>query len=225
MRLACYLTVLGSFCLATSALADSIELINGDVLHGQVLSLDATELKLKSESLGELKLPRAKIAAIQLGDKKPAPAPAVKSDEAPAKPAATAKPAPGTPEDAIRQLQQGGLDSGTMKLIEQALPVFGASPEAKQYFSDRVEGLISGDIDIGAIRKDAQQVVDELEGLKQDLGPQTGPALDPYLGILKRFLRETAPPGTAKPGDKPAPKKPLDDDLRKLEKELKSGST
>ncbi len=220
MRTTCCWALVVVICGANIGWADSIELANGDVLHGTVLSLDAKELKLQSETLGEVKFPRAKIAAIHLGDKKPAPAPTAAGAVAD-KPVA---PAPGTAQDAIRQLQQSGVDAGTMKLIEQALPVFGASPDAKKYFTDRVEGLISGDIDIGAIREDAQKVVDELEGLKQDLGPQTAPALDPYLGILKRFLRETAP-GGGQPAEIAPRKKPLEDDLRKLEKELKSGAT
>jgi hypothetical protein len=100
------------------------------------------------------------------------------------------------------------------------------SPEAQEYFSERVGGLISGQLDVGDIRKDAEKAVTELEDLKREFGPQMGPAIDPYLGILKRFLRETAPAAdqpAASPSDRHAPK--LEDDLRKLEKELKSGPT
>src|SRR5690606_18489130 len=113
--------------------------------------------------------------------------------------------------------------------VTDAIPLLNTSPDAQKYFSDRVGGLISGQMDIGDIRNDAEKAVAELEDLKREFGPQMGPAIDPYLGILKRFLRETDPtPGAEKPGgspsDRPAAPK-LDKDLRELERELKSGPT
>ncbi|MCA9071049.1 MAG: hypothetical protein KDA84_19110, partial [Planctomycetaceae bacterium] len=54
---------------ASSVQGDTIELANGDVLNGQVISLDGKELVLKSDLLGELKLDRKKVSAIHLGDK------------------------------------------------------------------------------------------------------------------------------------------------------------
>src|SRR5687768_9163868 len=55
--------------LVLPVMADTIEMTNGDVLNGQVISLDGKELVLKSELLGELKLAREKVSAIHLGDK------------------------------------------------------------------------------------------------------------------------------------------------------------
>ncbi len=84
---------LGMFC-AGPLRADTIELTNGDVLNGNVVSLDGKELILKSELLGELKLAREKISAIHLGEgpvlTRPS-APAANPPAAPAQPASIRK--------------------------------------------------------------------------------------------------------------------------------------
>jgi hypothetical protein len=102
-----------------------------------------------------------------------------------------------------------------------------SSPEAKKYFTDRVGGLISGDLNIEDVRNDAKKVVVELEGLKQDLGPQAGQALDGYLSLLKRFLRETEAEDAKSELEKAnrdldleKEKSSLEDTLKKLESEL-----
>jgi hypothetical protein len=226
-------TLLAIF-LAQSAVADVIRLTNGDTLHGEVLSLDAKSLALKSQTLGELKIAREQIASIQFGDAPAvppvAPAPpvtpaAAAPAEAPAKPAAREQ----TADDVVRQLRESGIDPAVMRGVTDAIPLLNTSPEAQEYFSERVGGLISGQLDVGDIRKDAEKAVAELEDLKREFGPQMGPAIDPYLGILKRFLRETNPTPAAdqppaSPSDRPAPPK-VDEDLRKLEGDLKSGPT
>jgi hypothetical protein len=56
------------------AAADEVRLINGDMVSGEVKSLDGESLVLASENFGELKIDRKRIATIRLGD---APPPAV----------------------------------------------------------------------------------------------------------------------------------------------------
>ena len=50
------------------ARGDSVELTNGDKLNGRVLSVDSKTLKLKSDTLGQISVSRAKVATIHLGD-------------------------------------------------------------------------------------------------------------------------------------------------------------
>jgi hypothetical protein len=49
--------------------ADSVQLTNGDLLNGEVITLDARELKLKSEIHGQMTIARAKVAAVAFGEK------------------------------------------------------------------------------------------------------------------------------------------------------------
>ena len=52
-----------------STRADSVQLTNGDLLNGEVMSLDARELKLKSEIHGQMTIARGKVAAVAFGEK------------------------------------------------------------------------------------------------------------------------------------------------------------
>lgn len=51
--------------------ADTLELLNGDRVTGDVVGLDSKEIHLKSESFGVIKVPRTKVAAIYLGNRLP----------------------------------------------------------------------------------------------------------------------------------------------------------
>ena len=41
--------------------ADSVQLTNGDVLNGRVLGLDQKQLRLESDTLGQVNIPRVKV--------------------------------------------------------------------------------------------------------------------------------------------------------------------
>ncbi|PHR95067.1 MAG: hypothetical protein COA78_30925 [Blastopirellula sp.] len=58
--------------ISLSLQADTLELLNGDRISGEVVGLDSKEIQLKSESFGVLKIPRSKVAAIYLGNRLPA---------------------------------------------------------------------------------------------------------------------------------------------------------
>jgi hypothetical protein len=49
--------------------ADSVQLTNGDLINGEVISVDARELKLKSEIHGQMTIARAKVSAVAFGEK------------------------------------------------------------------------------------------------------------------------------------------------------------
>ena len=51
--------------------ADTLELLNGDRVTGEVIGLDSNEIQLKSESFGIVKISRTKVAAIYLGSRMP----------------------------------------------------------------------------------------------------------------------------------------------------------
>jgi hypothetical protein len=64
---------------------------------------------------------------------------------------------------------------------------------------------MTGKLNIQDVRKDAITARDGLLDLQKDLGPE-GAALNGYLSILNKFIRETEPPPATKPPsqDKPA---------------------
>lgn len=194
--------------LVLPVMADTIELTNGDVLNGQVISLDGQQLVLKSELLGELKLAREKVSAIHLGDKP------ILARNAAVPQAPSAKPAldpevqkvlgavPST-EDVLKQLQGGGVNPQMIGELQTKFPLLN-TPEAGQYFNDTLGGLMTGKLNIQDVRKDAVIARDGLLDLKKDLGPE-GAALNGYLSILNKFINETEPPPAAKqpPQDQP----------------------
>ncbi len=184
------------------AVADVVKMTNGDTLHGKVVSLTADKLTIQSDVLGKLELPRKRIAMIALGEDA--------KFETPSQPAAAAQPkmAPetGTAADALRQLQEQGISREQMSALRKEMPML-ALPQAKSYFDQTVTGLMSGEIDLSKVRKDAIKARDELELLKKDLGPN-GHMLNGYLGILNNFIAETDPPAEQqKPAEKPEQKK------------------
>jgi hypothetical protein len=202
---------------ARFASADEVELVNGDRVSGSVLSLTDAELRIQSELLGEIAVPRKSVAAIYLGDHRPtvraaAPtnAPAASGPAAANGPAQTpeelfskltghAVPQAGctSPEDVLKQLKSRELTPQAIGDVQKAFPLL-AAPEAQGYFNSMLSGLMTGEKDIGDLHKDAVQARDMLEDLKKDLGPE-GAALNGYLGILNRFIDETTPPPASKP--------------------------
>lgn len=205
-------TALGlGMMLVLPVMADTIEMTNGDVLNGQVISLDGQQLVLKSELLGELKLARENVSAIHLGDKPVLTRNAAVAQEAPPanKPALDPEvqkvlgAVPST-DDVLKQLQGGGVNPQMIGELQTKFPLLN-TPEAGEYFNDTLGGLMSGKLSIQDVRKDAVLARDGLLDLQKDLGPE-GAALNGYLSILNKFIRETEPPPTAKPQaqDKPA---------------------
>lgn len=186
------------------AAADSVQLANGDVISGKVVSLDDKTLKLESETLGQVNIPRVKIATITLGDARP---PAVANIPAPggqpSVPAVVPKPglANVSPEGILKQLQSTGVGAKELSEVQKMFPLL-ASPEASSYFNDTLKGLMGGGKSIGDVRKDAIRARDELKKATKGLGPDVDAAVAPYLNILERFIGETQPTEKKAPAKK-----------------------
>ncbi len=153
-------------------MADTIELTNGDVLNGQVISLDGQQLVLKSELLGELKLARDKVSAIHLGDKPILTRNAAAAAQAPAKPALDPEVqkvlnAVPSSDDVLKQLQVGGgINPQMIGELQTKFPLLN-TPEAGQYFNDTLGGLMTGKLNIQDVRKDAITARDGLLGFAE----------------------------------------------------------
>ena len=186
--------------LVSPSLADSVQLTNGDSVSGKVVSLDSQSLVLKSDVLGEVKIGREKIAAILLGDRPAIPATPRAAKPETAKGPVTGEPAasPQSVEDILKQIQAGGVDKGLTKSLESEFPLL-STPEVRAYFDKTVGGLISGDINIGDLRKQAIDVRNQVKDLERDLGPEATQALSGYMSILDKFIRETEPKKPVQP--------------------------
>ena len=178
--------LLGAFTLySLPAAADWVQLANGDVLNGRVLSLDDKQLRLESDTLGQIILDRVKVVTISLetkGEPKKAPA--------------TIRPQSSgvNPDDVLKQLKTGGVNAKDIGDLQKMFPLL-ASPEASNYFNDTVKGLMGGSLSVSDIRKDAIRARDELKKATKGLGPDVDAAVSPYLMILEKFIGETEPGG------------------------------
>jgi hypothetical protein len=188
-RLACF-----AICaLGLPARADQVVMQNGDSLNGTILSVTTNVLVLKNDNLGNVTLPRAKVAAIVFGTG------ATKTTGSlPVLPPAGV-PVPGpvaSPTNSAVGLAAlfRGLSDQT-NLIQQVESGYLASagPEAAGKFHELLDGLSTGKIDMNGLRAQAQSAANQLRSLKKDLGSDAGVELDAYLAILDNFLQETAP--------------------------------
>jgi hypothetical protein len=219
--------------------ADSVELVNGDVLNGKVFALDDIELRMQSDLHGELRFARDKVATIALGERKlsrPAAATAAdaRRDEqgvvsrtiqlgprpitgATTSATTTATVEPGSVADVVRQLRAKGLQVQTVNELKKELPLL-ADPGVKKYFDTTVQGLQKGELDVSDIRKDAVRVREEFRKTAKSLGPEgektLNQALGGYLQILDNFIKETEP----KKEEAGPPAQPAEDAKKEVEK-------
>ena len=180
---------------ATLIGAEIVELKNGETLRGQLVSVNARALTFNSETLGNLSIDREKVAAIFLVEDRfatsksssvrPSPSPQVSNENELLK---------GFPsvQDVLKQLQTDGLPNDAVSDLKKQFPML-ENPEVKEYFMNRVGGLMLGRISIDDIRNDAIDARDQIRDLEKDLGPQASRALEGYLSILDGFIQETAP--------------------------------
>ena len=187
-----------------SVQADQVELQNGDLYTGKVISLNADTLVVQSEVLGTLLVPRGKVATITLGSN--VTARATGATPAPVRPPARTAAATDV-NDFSAALRQLGTNTGLIQQV-QAQFLSGAGPEANSKFNELVSGLASGKVTLTDLRVQAKASADQLRALKQDLGDDAGWALDGYLSILDDFVKESEPAtlpsmGTNSPSKKP----------------------
>jgi hypothetical protein len=200
-------SVIAAYILAVFQLkADQIEMQNGDRYVGTVLSLNTNTLVLHSEVLGDLTLPRSKVAQINLRPSvslhegtRP-----VASTNSPSRPIAAAapinpinnSPTPATARTnaAAEQLPAGfkllAANSGLVEQVTGSL-LAEAGPEAKAKFNELFGGLMSGKVSVEDIRNEARSAVTQLKSLKKEVGDDTG-VMEGYLTILEKFLGESS---------------------------------
>ena len=195
MRIKLLLIRLGALLAlaATPALrADVLEMQNGDRYSGQILSMSADTVVLKSEILGKINVPRSKVASLTLGaSSKIAPA----SNRAPISistnmsSVASATALTGTNANISAAFQQLGPNTNFVGQVRQQLLT--GNPEAAAKYDEMVSGLLTGQLRLSDVRREAQNSAAQLRALKQELGPEADDALDGYLQILDSFLKET----------------------------------
>jgi hypothetical protein len=188
------------------AVADQVEMTNGDRYIGSVLSLNSNTLVLQNEVLGTVQLPRGKVSLITLGAVRPGGgvslAPATRSKvPTPSAPGATAAT---NISPAVRQI---GAHTNLIRQVQKQF-LAGAGPEANQKFDELLNGLMSGKLTMDDLRAQAQSAADQLRDLKSKGGEDAGMAVDAYLAILDRFLKDTpaANPSSKTPAPAPAAK-------------------
>jgi hypothetical protein len=81
--------------------------------------------------------------------------------------------------------------------------VLAGNPEAASNYDEMVSGLMTGNLNMDDLRREAKSSADQLRQLKRDLGPDAGDSVDAYLSVLDNFLKETdAKPVNAAPAPK-----------------------
>jgi hypothetical protein len=164
--------------------ADQIVMQNGDHFSGSVVSMTPDTVVLQSDTLGQVKLPRDKVSAINLGSTI-APSPPATNNSAPA--VATQSTA-----SATNVLQQLGSDTNLVQQIRKQF-LADAGPQANGKFDELLTGLMSGKMDINDLRAQAKSAADQLRSMKKDMGGDAGQTLDAYLSVLDNFLAQSTP--------------------------------
>jgi len=216
--------LLGLLVVATENLhADSVQLVNGDVLNGKLISVSEKEVKLSSDVLGEISVQRDKVVVIMFGDRKPA-VPVVVS-----MPNRSDQP---TADDVLNQLKADGVDTKQLSGLLERASVSGVDVKPEGQYDKSVKDVVQ-DLQTQGIDK---KMIEELQGklpllsmpgvkgyfnktlgglssgeldvtdirkdaIKArdgliDIKKDLGPsgvALDGYLRILNRFIDETEP--------------------------------
>jgi hypothetical protein len=184
---------------ASGLRADQVEMQNGDRYSGKVLSVSANTVVLQSEMLGKINVPRKNVANLAFGTNIVAPnavaqaAPVSAPTNPPAAPALAALMK--TNADLSAALRHPGADTNVIRQIREQM--LAGSPEAASKYDEMVSGLLSGNLNVDDLRREAKSSADQLRTLKRDLGPEAAESLDGYLEVLDNFLKETA----AEPAD------------------------
>jgi hypothetical protein len=164
---------------------DVVQFQNGDRFTGKVLLVNETEVRLQNEIHGTLTVPRAKVVSIQFQTA----GTNVVSDVGAAQVKAS----------------DGGLKIDSAAIEQVQREVLGtANPEANQLFQELVQGLASGSLNLGDIRAQAKQTLDEVKELQKDLGDEDmAGLLNSYVSILENFVQQST---NAPPPKRPPPK-------------------
>jgi hypothetical protein len=174
--------------------ADRIEMQNGDRYTGKVLSVDSESVSLQNESLGKVRIPRARISAVIIGT------PGANAQPSPASPSVPetngVTPFPGSTNLVPSGAAALTTNSAVVRQVQQQL-LGNAGPEAQKKFTELLGGFLSGKLTVEDIRAEARSIGEQVRAVKGDLDPEQAAKVDGYLAILDRFLKETAPGGVS----------------------------
>jgi len=185
--------IIVTLIVAPGLRADVLEMQNGDRYSGKVISVSPATVVLTNEVLGQITLPRGRVASLSIGTNTAVPKAAV----ALAQPVSTnlsAVTAPAvvanTNTDLSAAFRQLGANTNFVGQIRQQM--LAGNPEAVSKYNELVNGLLSGRLSVSDIRQQAQSAAAQLREMKRELGPEADEALDGYLQILDSFVKETA---------------------------------
>ena len=182
------------FVAAPRLRADLVEMQNGDRYTGKVLSVSADTVVLDSEVLGNINVPRKKVATLMFGTNAAAPKAAANiarvSGSTNLPTAASSAALANTNLDLSAAFRHLGANTNFVGQIRQQM--LAGSPEAAGKYDEMVNGLMSGELNLNDLRREAKSSADQLRELKRDLGPEAGDSIDAYLAVLDNFLKETA---------------------------------
>ncbi|HLZ53870.1 MAG TPA: hypothetical protein VKS19_05270, partial [Verrucomicrobiae bacterium] len=106
-------------------------------------------------------------------------------------PVATAPAAPAnTNADLSRAFRQLGANTNFVGQVRQQM--LAGNPEAARKYDEMVSGLLSGQLNVNDVRRQAEAAAAQLRELKRQLGPEADESLDGYLQVLDSFITETA---------------------------------
>jgi hypothetical protein len=182
------------FVAAPRLRADLVEMQNGDRYSGKVLSVSADTVVLESGVLGKINVPRKKVATLMIGANAATLNTATNvarvfvSTNLPT--AASSAALANTNVDLSAAFRNLGANTNFVGQIRQQM--LAGSPEAASNYDELVNGLMSGELNLNDLRREAKSSADQLRQLKRDLGPEAGDSIDAYLGVLDNFLKETA---------------------------------
>ena len=178
-----------------SSRADSVVMQNGDRYNGKVLSVNASNVVFHSDVLGAVTLSRTKVAQVAIGVSSATnQAPVVSSS-----PATNQTVLPGKTKEADElsaTLRQLGAYTNLIQTVQSQF-LAAAGPEANAKFSQMLNDLTSGKMNIADLRAQARDVASQLRTLQSEAGEEGGLTADLYLSILDRFLQDTSPPKDA----------------------------
>jgi hypothetical protein len=182
---------------SATALADQVQMRNGDRYVGNVVSLDAKNLVLQSEVLGIINLSRAQVSVITFGAVAPgnsATSPAAANTNGSLR--LKSRAATNGDPDLSAVMQELGTNRSALQQV-QAQFLTGAGPQANSKFNELMAGLQNGTVSMSDLRAQAKSAAEQIRSMKRELGEDSGLALDCYLAILDSFLKDTAPASPA----------------------------
>lgn len=174
---------------------EQVVMQNGDRYTGSVVSMTAETVVLQNDVLGKIKIPRSKVASINLGTTPPTPVAA-----APNQTNGPSISLAGTNSDISTALRHLGANTNFIEQVRRQF-LADAGPDANGKYDELVSGLFSGKLDLNDLRKQAKAAAEQIRTLKRQ-GGDVGEPLDSYLAILDNFIRESAP--TAQPAAMPS---------------------